>query len=154
MVRILMPILVAANQDRWDAFLTGPYFNVPVTDLPPDKRNLTCLRFYRRPFQIRNTDAARRAVLRKLEDVGQRFEFGITSALTDPETGYEYGGYGLGVTTMKRTWRKTKCWISFDMIDTLLNPQVTVSEKLLARFQLAGTILHECTVSLTSPNST
>jgi len=94
-----------------------------------------------------NTDAARQAVRDKLENVGQDVEFGIISRLTAGDSGYPTGGYSLGVTYPKEIWRKAKCSIAYEIIKPLLDQRITVSEKQLARFNLAVTIVHELTVS-------
>ena len=122
---------------------------MPLADIPFGKQKLSvfCLRFNRRPVHIMNTDAARQVIRDKLEDVGKNIEFGIISGLAASGSGYPTGGYSLGVTYAKEIWRKAKCSIAYEIIEPLLDARITISEKQLARFNIAVTVVHELTVS-------
>ncbi|KAE9376538.1 hypothetical protein N431DRAFT_462367 [Stipitochalara longipes BDJ] len=131
----------------WDAYLSDNFVPVPKDEIPKGRQHSTHLRFFNRPPIVSNNDQQRPAVMDKLNSIGKEIDFRIYSQYTAATTGYQDGG-GTGETDSPTIWRKIKCNIALELIERLLNPHTCVAEKLLAREEIATTILHEITVSL------
>ena len=87
----------------------------------------------------------------KLNKLGKEIEFKISCGNNSTTTGYLLKkSRWLGLTAEPSAYRKTVCNISIEIMEPLLSPRTCVVEKFLAREQVAGTLLHEITVSLSS----
>lgn len=110
---------------------------------------MKCLKFSRRPPEIANDEENRLTVLARLEALGKEVEFGLASGICDADTGIERDDELLphGLTVGRRIWRKTKCWISFELIEPLFNQEITDAERMLTWYSIANVVVHELVIS-------
>lgn len=119
---------IRANDNRWDALIAGKFEDMPADELEPRSRHLKCQRFFRRLPYIANTQKAKDAVQKIFREASETIEFHIASGVVDYESGKVNGGFVSGETYSRTSQGKTKLFISFELLEPLLNTKITQRE--------------------------
>lgn len=108
----------------------------------------TLKRFFNRT--IVNTPQNREKTQDKFLKLTKDLTFGFSSGFFVDDAGAPNPNnqdFHLGVTYPGSSWAKTKIWMNIECFEPLLDPNITVAERMVLRWRSALTLLHELSVS-------
>lgn len=114
-------------------------------DDPDLKGNDTYLQFFRINSKLSRDPTIRAKVQKMLLSMGRRLEFHISCYNIDPESATA-DIFSYAITSAYTPMDNIKFCISLEIIEKLLAKNITPAEKMVGRFLLACTLLHELAV--------
>lgn len=130
----------------WDAILFGEYKDIPDDAVEFDKEpkgvNDKYLQFFRLDPPTSDEPNRRQKLQDKFSEISQKIEWHIISCYIDPDTGLA-GEHSFGVTAKQNAEQDIRVHLGFELIEPLLNPDISHADRMVCRFKLTCTIIHE-----------
>jgi hypothetical protein len=143
MVRLFGFIVFDAKRGRFDTLLFGARSSIPLVDTggrSDYERRLP------RPL------ASRSDCEEFLLNIVSNVEIHLASERVDPDTGNKRLNFKPNGETHKQTEGPTIIYFSHEILEPLLNKNITVSERRLSDFRVASTLIHEVSVIIFCSN--